>query len=142
MVILCYFFAVIYIHRFYVEFPFISSLLEFMTESGKIKSIKSLKHKQSLANKLQLKVIKPKIYVLRPVNFPHFGPFLQKLQQLQECNFRHQEEKLKQTSHHKPGSSHVGFVVDEAALGQVFSEYFGFPCQSSYHQLHHNHHHL
>jgi hypothetical protein len=22
-----------------------------------------------------------------------------------------------------------GFVVDKAALGQVFSEYFGFPCQ-------------
>jgi hypothetical protein len=34
----------------------------------------------------------------------------------------------------------VGFVVDEVALGQVFSEYFGFPCQSSFHQiLHHNH---
>jgi hypothetical protein len=25
------------------------------------------------------------------------------------------------------------------ALGQVFSEYFGFPCQSSFHQLLHNH---
>jgi hypothetical protein len=24
----------------------------------------------------------------------------------------------------------VGFVVDKVALGQVFSEYFGFPCQS------------
>jgi hypothetical protein len=23
------------------------------------------------------------------------------------------------------------FVVDKVALGQVFSEYFGFPCQSS-----------
>jgi hypothetical protein len=36
---------------------------------------------------------------------------------------------------------HVGFVVDKAALGQVFSEYFGFPCQSSFHQFldHHNH---
>jgi hypothetical protein len=34
----------------------------------------------------------------------------------------------------------VGFVVDKVALGQVFSEYFGFPCQSSFHQiLHHNH---
>jgi hypothetical protein len=28
------------------------------------------------------------------------------------------------------------------ALGQVFSKYFGFPCQSSFHQLLHNHHHL
>jgi hypothetical protein len=36
----------------------------------------------------------------------------------------------------------VGFVVDKVALGQVFSEYFGFPCPSSFHQLLHNHHHL
>jgi hypothetical protein len=28
----------------------------------------------------------------------------------------------------KSGSIHVGFVVDKVALGQVFSEYFGFPC--------------
>jgi hypothetical protein len=25
---------------------------------------------------------------------------------------------------------HVGFAVDKVVLGQVFSEYFGFPCQS------------
>jgi hypothetical protein len=25
----------------------------------------------------------------------------------------------------------VGFVADKVALGQVFSEYFGFPCQYS-----------
>jgi hypothetical protein len=25
------------------------------------------------------------------------------------------------------GSVHVGFVVDREALGQVFSEFFGFP---------------
>jgi hypothetical protein len=38
----------------------------------------------------------------------------------------------------------VGFVVDKMALGQVFSEDFGFPCQSSFPQLLHNHphHHL
>jgi hypothetical protein len=35
----------------------------------------------------------------------------------------------------------VGFVVDKAALGQVISEYFGFPCQS-FHQLLHHHNHL
>jgi hypothetical protein len=42
------------------------------------------------------------------------------------------------------GSGQVGFVVDKMALGQVFSKYFGFPCQSSFHQLLHNHphHHL
>jgi hypothetical protein len=34
----------------------------------------------------------------------------------------------------------VGFVVDKAALGQVFSEYFGFLCQS-FHQLLHHHNH-
>jgi hypothetical protein len=28
-----------------------------------------------------------------------------------------------------------GFVVDKVALRQVFSEYFGFPCQSSFHQF-------
>jgi hypothetical protein len=27
------------------------------------------------------------------------------------------------------------FVVDKVALGQVFSKYFGFPCQSLFHQL-------
>jgi hypothetical protein len=32
----------------------------------------------------------------------------------------------------------VGFVVDKVALGQVFSEYFGFPCQSSFQQLLYN----
>jgi hypothetical protein len=32
-------------------------------------------------------------------------------------------------------SSHVGFVVAKVALGHVFSEYFGFPCQSSFHQF-------
>jgi hypothetical protein len=30
----------------------------------------------------------------------------------------------------------VGFVVDKMALGQVFSEYFEFPCQFSFHLLH------
>jgi hypothetical protein len=34
----------------------------------------------------------------------------------------------------------VGFVVDKSALVQVFSEYFGFPCQSFY-RLHYTHHH-
>jgi hypothetical protein len=38
-----------------------------------------------------------------------------------------------------PGSGQVGFVVDKVALGQVFSEFSGFPCQSSFHQLLHNH---
>jgi hypothetical protein len=27
------------------------------------------------------------------------------------------------------------FLVDKVALGQVFSEYFGFPCQSSFHRV-------
>jgi hypothetical protein len=26
----------------------------------------------------------------------------------------------------------VGFVVDKVALGQLFSEHFGFPCQFSF----------
>jgi hypothetical protein len=35
----------------------------------------------------------------------------------------------------------MGFVVDKATLGQVFSEYFGFPCQSSFYQILHPHNH-
>jgi hypothetical protein len=34
-----------------------------------------------------------------------------------------------------PGLDMWDFVVDKVALGQVFSEYFGFPCQFSFHQL-------
>jgi hypothetical protein len=34
----------------------------------------------------------------------------------------------------------VGFVVDKAALGLVFSEYFRFPCQLFYQFLHHHNH--
>jgi hypothetical protein len=33
-------------------------------------------------------------------------------------------------------------VVDKVALGQVFSEYFGYSCQSSFHQLLDSHYHL
>jgi hypothetical protein len=40
-----------------------------------------------------------------------------------------------------PRSDHVGFVVDKVAQGQVVSEYFGFPCQFSFHQMLHTHHH-
>jgi hypothetical protein len=40
----------------------------------------------------------------------------------------------------EPRSGHVGFVLDKVVLGQVFSEYFGFPCQSSFHRLLHTHH--
>jgi hypothetical protein len=39
-----------------------------------------------------------------------------------------------------PRSGHVGSVVDTVALGQVLSEYFGFPCQCSFHRLLHTHH--
>jgi hypothetical protein len=34
-----------------------------------------------------------------------------------------------------PGLVMWDFVVNKVALGQVFSEYFGFPCQSLFHQL-------
>jgi hypothetical protein len=35
----------------------------------------------------------------------------------------------------------VGFVVNKVVLAQVFSEYFGFPCQFSFHRLFHIHYH-
>jgi hypothetical protein len=31
------------------------------------------------------------------------------------------------------------FVMEKVVLGQVFSENFGFPCQSTFHLLLHNH---
>jgi hypothetical protein len=34
-----------------------------------------------------------------------------------------------------PRSGHVGVVVDKLAMGQVFSEFFGFSWQFSFHQL-------
>jgi hypothetical protein len=37
------------------------------------------------------------------------------------------------------GSGQKGFAVDKVVLGQVSSEYFGFPCQSSLHQILHPH---
>jgi hypothetical protein len=40
-----------------------------------------------------------------------------------------------------PGSGQVGFVVDNVAPGQVFSEYFGFSSHS-FHQILHPHNHL
>jgi hypothetical protein len=39
-------------------------------------------------------------------------------------------------------AEHVGFMVDKVALGQVFSKYVGFPCQSSFHQILHHYNHL
>jgi hypothetical protein len=40
-----------------------------------------------------------------------------------------------------PRSGQVGFVVDKVALEQVFSEYFGFLCQSSFHKILNSHNH-
>jgi hypothetical protein len=44
-------------------------------------------------------------------------------------------------SHRRPGieprSNRMRFVVDKVALGQVFSEYFSFPCKFSFHRLLH-----
>jgi hypothetical protein len=37
-----------------------------------------------------------------------------------------------------PNSGHEGYVVDKAALDQVFSKYFSFPCQFSFYQLPHS----
>jgi hypothetical protein len=42
----------------------------------------------------------------------------------------------------EPRSVLVGFVVNKVALEQVFSEYFGFPFQFSFHLLLHFHHYL
>jgi hypothetical protein len=36
----------------------------------------------------------------------------------------------------EPESGHLGYEVDRAALAQVFSQYFGFPCQAFQRLLH------
>jgi hypothetical protein len=36
-------------------------------------------------------------------------------------------------------SGHVGFVMEKMAVGLIFFEYLGFPCQSSFHQILHPH---
>jgi hypothetical protein len=41
-----------------------------------------------------------------------------------------------------PKSDHMGSVVGKMALGQIFSEYFSFPCQLSFHQTPYSQHHL
>jgi hypothetical protein len=38
-----------------------------------------------------------------------------------------------------PGLVHVGFVMEKSGSGVVFSWNFGFPCQSTFHLLLHNH---
>jgi hypothetical protein len=38
-------------------------------------------------------------------------------------------------------AKHMEFVVDKAALVQVFFEYFGFPCQLLFHKFLHRHNH-
>jgi hypothetical protein len=38
-------------------------------------------------------------------------------------------------------ADHVGFVEDKVALGQVFYDYFSFPCQLSFHQILHHYNH-
>jgi hypothetical protein len=38
-----------------------------------------------------------------------------------------------------PRLSHVGSVVDKVTLGQVFYEYFCFPCQFLFQQIFHAH---
>jgi hypothetical protein len=40
----------------------------------------------------------------------------------------------------EPWSGHVGFLVHKVALGQIFFDYIGFPCQLSFHRLLHIHH--
>jgi hypothetical protein len=54
-----------------------------------------------------------------------------------------ESEWIKNKFYSKPEgrSGQVGFVVDNVALGQVFSEYFGFPCKSSFHQILNSHNH-
>jgi hypothetical protein len=42
----------------------------------------------------------------------------------------------------EPTSGNVGYMVEKVVLGKFFSEYFGFPCQFSFHRLLHTHHYI
>jgi hypothetical protein len=50
-----------------------------------------------------------------------------------ENNVEHMGHAIARRPGFDPRSGRVGFVVDKVALGKVFSEYFGFPCQFSFH---------
>jgi hypothetical protein len=39
-------------------------------------------------------------------------------------------------------ATYCGICAERSGIGQVFSEYFDFPCQSLFHQMLHNHRHL
>jgi hypothetical protein len=54
---------------------------------------------------------------------------------------QNRKESFSGASRFRAQSSHVGFVVNKVALEQGFSEYFGFPCQSSFHQILHPYNH-
>jgi hypothetical protein len=43
---------------------------------------------------------------------------------------------------HRGGPRSISGQVDKVVVGQVFPEYFGFPCQFSFHLLLHIHHYL
>jgi hypothetical protein len=64
------------------------------------------------------------------------------IQERKESRPCHSSGFLSRRTRFEPKSGHFGFVVDKVALGQVFSEYFGFPCQFSFHLLLQIHHHL
>jgi hypothetical protein len=59
----------------------------------------------------------------------------------------HSSGSLSPAAHHgdpgwfDPKPIYVRFVVDKVALGQISSEYFGFPCPFSFHQMLHTHYH-
>jgi hypothetical protein len=39
------------------------------------------------------------------------------------------------------GTGYIGYVMNKTTLGGAATEYFGFPCQVSFHRLFHTHHH-
>jgi hypothetical protein len=47
------------------------------------------------------------------------------------ANFSPEQPEFRSTS------VHVGLVAEKVAMGQVFSKYFDFPCQFSFHQMLH-----
>jgi hypothetical protein len=70
----------------------------------------------------------------------HFGPEDGGDMFLQNVGWLSADYMVQYRRSFKPRSGHVGFVEDKVALGQVSSEYFGFPWQFSFHRLLQTHH--
>jgi hypothetical protein len=68
------------------------------------------------------------VYFLVYYTFPYFLPFF-------HSPYGSKIKLILLRTGFYPTLFNVGFEVEKMAVGQIFSEYFGFPCQFSFRQL-------